>query len=62
MTTDLNGLAKGAQPRASSVTYTAAFPKLRTGSKEWDYNVDGVAHYGLLADFVYAISAAMARK
>ena len=27
-------------------------PKSRSGTRTWDYNNDGVAHYGLFADFV----------
>lgn len=51
--TDLNGLVKAPPPRPGSrVVYDASFPKSRTGSKEWDYNVDGVAHYGLLSDYI----------
>jgi len=38
--------------RLSSVRYDASFPKSRLGNKEWDYNLDGVAHYGMLADFL----------
>ena len=26
--------------------------KSRTGTREWDYNLDGVAHYGMFADFL----------
>lgn len=54
--TDINGLVKGAKPKAGALAYTSDFPKLRTGNKTWDYNVDGVAHYGLLADFVRAVN------
>ena len=30
------------------------FPLKRsvTGNKEWDYNMDGLAHYGLMVDFL----------
>lgn len=55
--TDLNGLVKGAKPKAGSLTYSSSFPKLKTGNKTWDYNTDGVAHYGLLADFVAAVGS-----
>jgi microsomal dipeptidase-like Zn-dependent dipeptidase len=51
--TDQNGLVKGPPPRpGSAVAYDASFPKSMTGGKQWDYNTEGVAHYGLLADFV----------
>ncbi len=50
---DLNGLVRAPKPRSGShVVYDARFPRSRTGTKEWDYNRDGVAHYGMLADFV----------
>ena len=51
--TDLNGLVKAPRPRpGSAVRYDASFPAPRTGSKTWDYNRDGVAHYGMLSDFL----------
>jgi hypothetical protein len=30
----------------------------RTGLKTWDYNVDGVAHYGMYADFIKDVRSA----
>ncbi len=53
--TDLNGLVKAPLPAAGRVRYDATFQKARTGSKEWDYNEEGVAHYGLLPDFLRAV-------
>lgn len=66
--TDFNGLVKGMPPRygtshedcnnprdrtvASHISYSPFFPKSSLGSKQWDYNTDGVAHYGMLADFL----------
>lgn len=61
--TDMNGLVMGVKPRVtlvppmtvrplSSVRYDGSFPKSQLGSRAWDYNVDGVAHYGMLADFL----------
>lgn len=38
--------------RLSSVRYGASFPQSRSGNRAWDYNIDGVAHYGMLADFL----------
>jgi hypothetical protein len=40
------------------VVYDASFPKSTSGSKSWDYNTDGVAHYGMLADFVRDVRTA----
>src|SRR6188768_3205307 len=53
--TDMNGLVKGGRPIKNSVSYTASFPKSKTGNRTWDYNVDGMAHYGMLTDFIRAL-------
>jgi len=51
--TDLNGLVKGPKPGgAAQVVYNGSFLKSTTGTKSWDYNTDGVAHYGMLTDFL----------
>jgi microsomal dipeptidase-like Zn-dependent dipeptidase len=42
---------------ASSVQYSGAFPRSRDGTKTWDYNVDGVAHYGMLPDFLQDVKS-----
>jgi microsomal dipeptidase-like Zn-dependent dipeptidase len=56
--TDLNGMVKGPSPRpGSNVVYDASFPMSSLGSKSWNYNRDGVAHYGMLADFIKDIRA-----
>jgi hypothetical protein len=34
------------------IKYTSAFPACTLGSHTWDYNIEGVAHYGLLWDFL----------
>lgn len=50
---DCNGLAPLSPPsNDSNVIYSAQFPKCKTGNREWDYNVDGVAHIGLYPDFL----------
>jgi hypothetical protein len=36
----------------SSVQYNNSFPASKDGNKTWDYNRDGVAHYGMLWDFL----------
>jgi microsomal dipeptidase-like Zn-dependent dipeptidase len=57
--TDLNGLVKGPPPGGSnSCLYNASFPKSSSGSKTWNYQTDGVVHYGMLADFVRDVSTA----
>jgi hypothetical protein len=57
--TDLNGLVRGPQPGGSLsgsssgvVAYSATFPMSSSGTKTWDYNTEGVAHYGMLPDFI----------
>jgi len=56
--TDLNGLVKGSAPRpGSSVHYDATFPASQLLDHVWDYNRDGVAHYGMLADFLVDVQA-----
>ncbi len=49
--TDLDGLVKGPPPRSGSAIYKNGFFPSQTGDKIWDYRKDGVAHYGMLADF-----------
>ena len=51
--TDANGmvLLPGPDP-AATVTYDASFPRLSDGARTWDIHVDGVANYGLFADYV----------
>jgi len=52
MGTDMNGLVTGPMPRSgSNVIYDSSFPRSHLGSRDWDYNKDGVAHYGMLSDW-----------
>ena len=51
--TDTDGLALGMPPRpGSAVQYSDAFPRSSLSTKWWNYNTDGVAHYGMLPDFL----------
>ena len=51
--TDTDGLAMGMPPRpGSAVPYDDNFPRSAAGTKWFNYNTDGVAHYGMLNDFV----------
>src|SRR5262249_50809119 len=51
--TDTDGLALGMPPRAGSfVRYDDSLPRSSLGTAWWDYNKYGVAHYGMLADFL----------
>jgi microsomal dipeptidase-like Zn-dependent dipeptidase len=51
--TDLNGLVEGMPPRqGSQISYSPFFPKSSLGTKQWDYNTDGVPHYGMLPEFL----------
>jgi hypothetical protein len=36
----------------SSIQYSSGFPPSRGGTKTWDYNKEGVAHYGMLWEFL----------
>jgi len=49
--TDLNGLVRGPQP-GPDFRYEADLPMGTTGPRQWDYRREGVAHYGLLPEFV----------
>ena len=54
---DLDGLVKGPAPGwgNSDSLYKRpnySFPKSMSGSKTWDFTTDGVAHYGMMWDFV----------
>jgi microsomal dipeptidase-like Zn-dependent dipeptidase len=55
--TDLNGLVKGPPPRAGANIYTPGFPMSKTGDKKWDYSKEGVAHYGMLTDYLRDMSS-----
>jgi hypothetical protein len=60
---DLNGLVKGPMPGGGNrVQYSGAFAKSSTGSKTWDYNTEGVAHYGMMADFVVDLRTAASNE
>jgi microsomal dipeptidase-like Zn-dependent dipeptidase len=55
--TDINGFA--ATPNvlpacytSPCVQYSSSFPKANSFGKSWNYNIEGVAHYGLLPDFL----------
>ena len=51
--TDVNGFAKlPVPPNGVRITYNTRFPMCQTGNRKWDYNTEGVAHYGLMADFL----------
>src|SRR5207253_3241743 len=54
--TDLNGLVKGPPPRAAASIYNNVFTMSKTGDKKWDYSKEGVAHYGMLADYLRDMS------
>lgn len=62
--TDMNGFGGTAAPPATaaakiSYPFTApdgtTFTQQVTGQRTWDYNTDGVAHYGLLPDWVESV-------
>jgi hypothetical protein len=63
---DVNGFSRqGNPPTANKLTYPlagfggAVVEKSSTGTRTWDYNVEGLDHYGLYADWaVHAIASA----
>jgi len=66
---DLNGFVKGPVPPGRLMPeYDAApYPMgplalSRLGNKQWDYIADGVAHYGLLPDFIRHVSTTKANS
>lgn len=58
--TDVNGLfpLPGPPVPSARIAYDASLSKCRTGSKEWDYNTEGFAHYGLFPDFIRSLEKA----
>jgi microsomal dipeptidase-like Zn-dependent dipeptidase len=55
---DANGLVKLPRPPMRFYfRYDDWFPQPSTGRKTWDYHLDGVAHYGMFADFLRAVQA-----
>ncbi len=40
------------------VVYDSTFTRCKTGNRTWDINTDGVAHYGLLPDYIRGWEAA----
>jgi len=63
--TDMNSLVDAPKPpkassRTWSVVYSAANPKSTSGNRTWDYQTDGVAHYGMMKDFVQDVRTAPA--
>jgi microsomal dipeptidase-like Zn-dependent dipeptidase len=56
---DINGFVVQPSPpdcksrkSACGVRYDTRFPQPKTGARSWDYNKHGVAHYGLVPDFL----------
>ena len=41
--------------------FLPVLPRSQTGARTWDYNTDGVAHFGMLADFVRDVRTAPAQ-
>jgi len=53
--TDVNGmerLPRASQGLTTSTFYNNEFQPIKTGNRTWDYTKEGVAHYGLIADFL----------
>jgi len=58
--TDVNGLypLPGPPPANARITYGGDLTRSVMGSKTWDFNTDGMAHYGLLPDYIRSWEAA----
>jgi microsomal dipeptidase-like Zn-dependent dipeptidase len=58
--TDVNGLypLPGPPPANARITYGGDLTRSVMGSKIWDFNTDGMAHYGLLPDYIRSWEAA----
>ena len=56
--TDVGGFSPLPQ-RDSSITivYDSSLTRCKTGNRTWDINTDGVAHYGLLPDYIRSWNA-----
>ena len=57
--TDMNGFAHQGGPPSKPITYPfksfdggVTLEKMRSGERVWDYNADGVAHFGMYPDFI----------
>ena len=61
---DLNGLVKGPMPGGLSRTamYVGGFQPSSSGTKTWYYDTEGVAHYGMMADFVVDLRTAASNE
>ncbi|HMN91105.1 MAG TPA: membrane dipeptidase, partial [Saprospiraceae bacterium] len=58
--TDVNGLypLPGPPPANARITYGGDLTRSVMGSRTWDFNTDGMAHYGLLPDYIRSWEAA----
>ncbi len=51
--TDVNGFYPLPRPNEKiKINYDSTFTRCTTGNRTWDINKDGVAHYGLLPDYI----------
>ncbi|HEY4212633.1 MAG TPA: hypothetical protein VGM84_14225 [Steroidobacteraceae bacterium] len=44
-------------PPAPAVVYDASFPASTEGTRTWNYNTEGVVHYGMLPDFLRDVAS-----
>ena len=66
--TDTNGISPGMPPRrtvslknqaaGAIIPYSDSLPRSTLGTKSWDYNTEGVAHYGMLPEFLQDVKNA----
>jgi microsomal dipeptidase-like Zn-dependent dipeptidase len=56
--TDVGGFSPLPAPDSSvTIAYDETFTRCKTGNRTWDFNVDGVAHYGMWPDYMRAWDA-----
>jgi microsomal dipeptidase-like Zn-dependent dipeptidase len=56
--TDVNGFFALPGPPQVGETISPSFPKVVTGVRVWDFNHDGMAHYGLFPAFIESMKSA----
>ena len=56
--TDVNGFFALPGPPRVGETISASFPPTVTGVRVWNFNLDGMAHYGLFPAFIESMKVA----
>jgi hypothetical protein len=51
----LDGAGRVCSEYHPAIEYSASFKQSSLGTHTWNYNTDGVAHYGMIPDFLHAV-------